>query len=59
MVAATIRTILAQSSAAQVRDQMTVIASMLGRQFPIVESMLLDAAEDITAIAAFLLSKRI
>jgi putative transposase len=53
MVAATIRTIFAQPSAAQVRDQLGVIAGMLGRQFPKVGSMLLDAAEDITAFAAF------
>ena len=53
MVAATIRTIFAQPSPAQVRDQLGVIAGMLGRQFPKVESMLLDAADDITAFAAF------
>jgi putative transposase len=53
MVAATIRTIFAQPSAAQVRDQLGVIAGMLGRQFPKVETMLLDAAEDVTAFAAF------
>ena len=53
MVAATIRTIFAQPSAAQVRDQLGVIAAMLGRQFPRVESMLLDAADDVTAFAAF------
>jgi putative transposase len=53
MVAATIRTIFAQPSAAQVREQLHVIAGMLGRQFPKVESMLLDAADDVTAFAAF------
>jgi putative transposase len=53
MVAATIRTIFAQPSPAQVREQLQVIASMLGRQFPKVESMLLDAAGDVTAFAAF------
>jgi putative transposase len=53
MVAATIRTIFAQPSPAQVRDQLGVIAAMLGRQFPKVEAMLLDAADDITAFAAF------
>jgi transposase-like protein len=53
MVAATIRTIFAQPAAAQVREQLQVIATMLGRQFPRVEAMLLDAAEDITAFAAF------
>jgi hypothetical protein len=34
MVAATIRTIFAQSGPAQVREQLGVIAGMLGRQFP-------------------------
>ena len=53
MVAATIRTIFAQPSPAQVREQLLVIAAMLGRQFPKVEAMLADAAEDITAFAAF------
>ena len=53
MVAATIRTIFAQPSPAQVRDQLGVIAGMLGRQFPKVESMLHEAADDITAFAAF------
>lgn len=49
MVAATIRTIFAQSGPAQVREQLGVIAGMLGRQFPRVEAMLHDAAHDITA----------
>jgi putative transposase len=49
MVAATIRTIFAQSGPAQVREQIGVIAGMLGRQFPRVEAMLHDAAHDITA----------
>jgi putative transposase len=53
MVAATIWTIFAQPSPAQVREQLQVIAGMLGRQFPKVETMLLDAADDITAFAAF------
>jgi transposase-like protein len=53
MVAATIRTIFAQPSAAQVRDQLGVIASMPGRQFPRVGAMLPDAAGDVTAFAAF------
>src|ERR1700748_3970578 len=53
MVAATIRAIFAQPSAAQVRDQLGVIASMPGRQFPKVEAMLHEAADDGTAFAAF------
>jgi putative transposase len=53
MAAATIRTIFAQPSPPQVREQLGVIAGMLGRQFPKVEAMLGDAAEDITAFAAF------
>jgi len=56
MVAATIRTIFAQPSPPQVREQLSVIAGMLGRQFPKVEAMLHDAADDITAFAAFPLS---
>jgi putative transposase len=53
MVAATIRTIFAQPGPAQVREQLQVIATMLGRQFPKVETMLHEAADDITAFAAF------
>ncbi len=53
MVAAAIRTIFAQPDAEHVRDQLNVIATMLGRQFPKVEAMLRDAADDITAFADF------
>ena len=53
MVAAAIRTIFAQPDAEHVRDQLDVIATMLGRQFPKVEAMLRDAAQDITAFADF------
>ena len=53
MVAAAIRTIFAQPSPVHVRDQLEVIAAMLGRQFPKVEAMLRDASEDITAFASF------
>ena len=53
MVAAAIRTIFAQPDAEHVRDQLEVIATMLGRQFPKVEEMLREAAEDITAFADF------
>jgi putative transposase len=53
MVVATIRTIFAQPDPGAVREQLTVIAGMLGRQFPKVEAMLHDAADDITAYAAF------
>ena len=53
MVAAAIRTIFAQPDAASVRAQLDIIAAMLGRQFPKVETMLRDAAEDITAFADF------
>jgi Transposase, Mutator family len=53
MVAAAVRTIFAQPDAASVRSQLEVIAGMLGRQFPKVEQMLRDSAEDITAFAAF------
>ena len=53
MVAAAIRTIFAQPSPVHVRDQLDTIAAMLGRQFPKVEAMLRDAADDITAFASF------
>jgi putative transposase len=56
MVAATIRTVFAQPGPVMVRDQLKVIATMLGRQFPKVETMLLEAAEDVTAFASFPLS---
>jgi putative transposase len=55
MVAAAIRTIFAQPDAAHVREQLGVIAGMLGRQSPRVETMLRDAAED---LLAFTLSPR-
>ena len=53
MVAAAIRTIFAQPDAEHVRDQLDVIATMLGRQFPKIEAMLRHAADDITAFADF------
>lgn len=53
MVAATIRTVFAQTTAEAVRTQLDVVADMLGRQFPQVKTMLLDAATDITAFADF------
>jgi putative transposase len=53
MVAAAVRTIFAQPSPVHVRDQLQVIAAMLGRQFPKVEAMLREAADDITAFAGF------
>jgi putative transposase len=56
MVAATIRTIFAQTSAQAVRAQLHTVADMLGRQFPQVKDMLLTAADDITAFAAFPIS---
>ena len=53
MVAAAIRTIFAQPDAEAVHEQLESIAEKLGRQFPVVEQMLADAAPDITAFAAF------
>src|ERR671932_1698712 len=49
MVAAAIRTVFAQPDAEHVREQLDVIAGMLGRQFPEVETMLRDAREDLLA----------
>jgi putative transposase len=53
MVAAAIRTIFAQPDATHVREQLDVIAGMLGRQFPKLETMLRDAAEDVLAFTSF------
>jgi putative transposase len=52
MVAAAIRTIFAQPDAQHLHDQLDVIAGMLGRQFPKLEVMLRDAAEDLLALPA-------
>ena len=53
MVAATIRTIFAQPAAEAVRAQLDTVADMLGRQFPKVRAMLLQAKVDLTAFADF------
>jgi transposase-like protein len=53
MVAAAIRTIFAQPDAAHVREQLGVIAGMLGRQFPTVEALLRDGEPELLAFAAF------
>jgi putative transposase len=53
MVAATVRTIFAQADSQAVIEQADKVAGMLGRQFPAVETLLRDAAEDLTAFAAF------
>jgi putative transposase len=53
MVAATIRTIFAQPTAEAVRAQLDTVADMLGRQFPKVRTMLLEAKVDLTAFADF------
>src|SRR5689334_3745980 len=53
MVAAAIRTIFAQPDAEHVHSQLDVIAGMLGRQFPQVETMLRDAEDDLLAFTGF------
>jgi putative transposase len=53
MVAAAIRTIFAQPDTHHVHEQLDVIAGMLGRQFPKLERMLRDAAEDLLAFTSF------
>ena len=56
MVAAAIRTIFAQPDASHVHEQLDVIAGMLGRQFPKLERMLGDNAEDLLAFTSFPIS---
>jgi putative transposase len=56
MVAAAIRTIFAQPDAQHVQEQLDVIAGMLGRQFPKLEAMLRDAAEELLAFTSFPIS---
>jgi putative transposase len=58
MVAAAIGTILAQPDAAHVHDQLEVIAGMLGRQFPKLQRMLRDSAEELLAFTSFPISHR-
>jgi transposase-like protein len=53
MVAAAVRTVFAQPDAQHVREQLDVIAGMLGRQLPKVETMLRDAADDLLAFTSF------
>src|SRR5918993_1006156 len=53
MVAAAIRTVFAQPDAEHVHSQLDVVAGMLGRQFPQVEAMLREAADDLLAFTAF------
>ncbi len=53
MVAATIRTIFAQPGQKEVRDRVDLVAEMLGKQFPAVTEMLLDAKADLTAFSDF------
>lgn len=53
MVAAAIRTIFAQPDAQHVAEQFDEFTTMLGRQFPIVADMLLDARADLLAFASF------
>jgi putative transposase len=53
MVAAAIRTIFAQPTAAEVIDQLDKVAGMLQPKFPAVGAMLADAREDLTAFASF------
>jgi putative transposase len=53
MVAAAICTVFAQPDPEHVRSQLEVIAGMLGRQFPKVETMLRAASQDVSAFADF------
>ena len=49
MVAAAIRTIFAQPTAAEVIEQLDKVTAMLAPKFPQVATMLVDAREDLTA----------
>jgi transposase-like protein len=53
MVAAAVRTTFAQPDAAHVAEQLDVVAGMLGRQFPALETMLRDHAEELLAFTSF------
>jgi putative transposase len=53
VVAAAVRTIFAQPDAAHVHEQLDVVAGMLGRQFPTLEAMLRDNADDVLAFTSF------
>ena len=53
MVAATIRTIFAQSGQKEVRAQVDKVADILAEQFPTVAGLLRDAKADLTAFSDF------
>ena len=53
MAAAAIRTVFAQPDAAHVVEQFDVIAAMLGRQLPVVETMMAEAKTDLLAFTGF------
>ena len=53
MVAAAIRTIFAQPDASHVDEQFGVIAGMLGRPLPKIETMMQEAKEDLLAFTGF------
>jgi transposase-like protein len=53
MVAAAVRTIFAQPDAAHVAEQLDAVAGMLGRQFPALEAMLRDHADEVLAFTSF------
>ena len=53
MVAAAIRTIFAQPTAAEVKEQLDKVTAMLQPKLPQVATMLANAREDLTAFAAF------
>jgi len=53
MVAAAIRTVFAQPDAARVAEQFDTIAVMLGRQLPKVETLMVQAKDDLLAFSAF------
>jgi transposase-like protein len=53
MVAAAVRTVFAQPDAEHVRSQLDEVVRMLSDKFPMVATMLTDAAEDLLAFTGF------
>ena len=53
MVAAAVRTVFAQPDAEHVREQFDTIATMLGRAHPKVQTLMIEARDDLLAFSTF------